>query len=68
MGVAVGLAMAAVAARSLQGLMFGVEIGDAVTYAFVIALVAAVVAIASYLPARRAAAAAANPLALLRRD
>jgi ABC-type lipoprotein release transport system permease subunit len=49
-------------------LLFGIAIVDAVTYAFVIALVAAVVAIASYLPARRAAAAAANPLALLRRD
>ena len=67
-GVTIGLAMAAAATRGLQGLLFGVQIGDLMTYASVITLVAVVVAIASYLPARRAAAAAAHPLALLRRD
>jgi ABC-type lipoprotein release transport system permease subunit len=40
---------------------------DAVTYSSVVALVTVVVTIASYLPARRATGAAANPLALLRR-
>ena len=67
-GVAAGLALAAFASRSLESMLFGVQMNDAVTYGSVVALVAVVVAIASYLPARRAAAAAANPTALLRRD
>ena len=67
-GVAAGLALATVATRSLESLLFGVRMNDAMTYSAVVALVAGVVAIASYLPARRAAAAAANPVALLRRD
>ena len=67
-GVAAGLALAAFASRSLESLLFGVQMNDAVTYGSVVALVAVVVAIASYLPARRAAAAAANPITLLRRD
>jgi hypothetical protein len=67
-GLVAGLALAAVATRSLESLLFGVRRNDALTYSSVVALVAVVVAIASYLPARRAAAAAANPVALLRRD
>ena len=67
-GVVAGLALAAVATRSLESLLFGVRRNDALTYSSVVALVTVVVAIASYLPARRAAAAAANPVALLRRD
>lgn len=67
-GVAAGLALAAAATRGLQGLLVGVAISDAITYTSVVTLVAAVVAIASYLPARRAATQAAHPLALLRRD
>ena len=66
LGIAGGLALAAVATRSLQGLLFGVPLVDALTYGSVVALVAIVVAAAAYLPARRAAA--ANPLALLRRE
>lgn len=65
-GIAGGLAVAAVATRSLQSLLFGVPLVDALTYGSVVALVAIVVAVASYLPARRAAS--ANPLALLRRE
>jgi putative ABC transport system permease protein len=64
-GVGVGLVMAAVATRSLQSLLFGVQIADVVTYGTVVALVTVVVAIASYLPARRAAT--SEPLALLRK-
>jgi putative ABC transport system permease protein len=67
-GVASGLLIAAVATRSLQSLLFGVSLTDGLTYSSVVMLVAVVVAIASYWPARRAAAAGANPLALLRRD
>ena len=65
LGIAIGLAVSAAATRSLQSLLFGVSLGDAATYGSVIALVIAVVSIASYLPARQAGA--TNPLALLRR-
>jgi len=65
-GIGLGLAVALVATRSLQSLLFGVAITDGVTYVSVVTLVVTVVALASYLPARRAASAA--PLALLRRD
>ena len=65
-GLATGLALAAVASRSLETLLFGVRMNDAATYGFVVALVTVVVAIASYLPARRAAV--ADPLALLHRS
>jgi putative ABC transport system permease protein len=65
-GMLAGLLIAAGATRSLQSLLFGVRLADAVTYGSVIAIVTAVVALASYVPARRAVA--ANPLALLRRD
>ena len=67
-GVAAGVALAAIVTRSLESLLFGVRLNDAATYAVVVSLVSIVVMIASCLPARRAAAAAANPLALLRRD
>ena len=65
-GLTAGLAAAMLATRSLQSLVFGVGLGDFPIYSTVIALVAAVVACASYLPARRAAQ--STPLALLRRD
>ena len=64
-GIAIGVAVAAVATRSLQGLLFGVALEDGVTYASVIALVLAVVLVAAYVPARRAGG--VDPLALLRR-
>jgi putative ABC transport system permease protein len=62
--VAAGLLVAIVATRSLQSLVFGVSLVDALTYGSVVALVAVIVAIASYLPARRAAS--VEPSALLR--
>jgi ABC-type antimicrobial peptide transport system permease subunit len=64
-GVAIGLLTAAVVTRSLQQLLFGVTLGDAMTYGSVMALVFIVVAVASYVPARRAGA--SDPLSLLRR-
>jgi putative ABC transport system permease protein len=63
-GVALGLLSAIAGTRGIRSLLFGVDPLDATTYAAVIALVLAVVAVASYLPARRAAG--ADPLALLR--
>jgi len=65
-GIVLGLAVAFVATRGLQGLLFGVAPTDGVTYGSVVALVITVVTLASYLPARRAASAA--PLTLLHRD
>jgi ABC-type antimicrobial peptide transport system permease subunit len=61
-----GILLAALGTRLVQGLLFGVGRFDLSTYAIVIALVLAVVVTASYLPARRAGG--ANPLALLRRE
>lgn len=66
LGIVLGLAAAAMATRSLQTLLFGVRLADGLTYASVIALVLFVVAVASYLPARRAANSA--PLSLLHRQ
>ena len=63
-GIGGGLLVAAAATRSLERLLFGVPLIDMVTYGSVVGVVAIAVAIASYLPARRAAS--ANPLALLR--
>ena len=65
-GVIAGLAVALAVSRAIRGLLFEVEAIDAPTYAAVIALVAAVTAVAAYVPARRAAS--ASPLALLRRE
>jgi predicted permease len=64
-GVAIGIALAAAATRSLQSLLFGVRVGDILTYGSVVALVAVVVSIASYLPVRRVGG--IDPSALLRR-
>jgi putative ABC transport system permease protein len=66
LGIAGGLLVAAVATRSLERLLFGVELIDLLTYGSVVALVALAVAIASYLPARRAAT--STPLSLLRSE
>jgi putative ABC transport system permease protein len=66
LGIAGGLAVAAIATRSLRSLLFGVPLIDALTYVAVAALVTVVVAAASYLPARRAAT--SDPLALLHRE
>jgi hypothetical protein len=65
-GLGVGVVLAALGTRLVQGLLFDVGRFDLLTYATVIALVLAVVVTASYLPARRAGG--ANPLALLRRE
>ena len=54
-GTALGVIAALAASRTLRSLMFGISTGDRVTYAMVIVVVFAVVAVASYVPARRAA-------------
>jgi putative ABC transport system permease protein len=66
LGIAGGVLTAAFVTRGLQALLFEVKLADALTYASVVTLVAFVVALASYLPARRAAN--TSPLSLLRRE
>jgi putative ABC transport system permease protein len=63
LGLTLGLAAAAVLARALGALLFGVSPGDVVSYAAAAAIVAIVVGTAAYLPSRRAAA--TNPTLLL---
>ena len=53
-GMAIGLAGAFGATRVLSSLLFGVRPTDLVTFAGVSTLLAAVAALASYIPARRA--------------
>ncbi len=65
-GALVGAAAGAAGARALRSFLFGVAPFDLVTWAAVFVLVAAVVTLASYLPARRAAG--VDPSALLRRE
>ena len=65
LGIVGGVLVAGLVTRSLQGLLFGVALGDGITYGSVIALVLGVVLVASYVPARRAGA--TNPLSLLHR-
>jgi putative ABC transport system permease protein len=65
-GVALGMFISLAATRALGSMLFGVGPLDVTTYAGVTALIVAVVAVASYLPARRAAG--IEPLASLRRE
>lgn len=63
-GIALGLAGAWALSRALRSLVFGVSTGDPVTYAGVVALLAAVAFIACIVPAVRAAS--TEPLDALR--
>ena len=65
-GVAFGVVAAVLGTRVIRHLLFGVEPVDLTTYSAVIMLVLAVVTIASWLPAHRAAG--TNPVALLRQE
>ncbi len=53
-GLTIGLAAALALSRLLKHLLFGVSAGDPLSYAAVIALLAAVTLLACWLPARRA--------------
>ena len=63
-GLALGVGAAGAAARGIRALLFGVTPLDVTSFAAGIGLVLAVVTLASYLPARRAAS--IDPLVLLR--
>ena len=55
LGVAIGLAAAALAATAMQSLLFEIRALDPLTFAVAAGLLAAAALIASYIPARRAA-------------
>jgi ABC-type lipoprotein release transport system permease subunit len=65
-GTIVGLAGAVMLSRWLEGLLFGVEPTDPVTYTAVAVLLLIVAAAACYIPARRASR--LDPLTALRVD
>jgi putative ABC transport system permease protein len=65
-GLSIGLAVAWAATRALQSVLYGVSAGDSTTYATVVALLASIALLASYLPARRASR--LDPISVLRAD
>ena len=65
-GIAIGLIAALIAARGMRAVLFEVTPSDPLTYAIVIALLALVALIATYLPARSAAR--GDPVAVLRAE
>ena len=65
-GIALGLGVAAVLARVMRGLVFGVEPTDPATFAAVTLLLVSAALMASYLPARRATR--IDPLTSLRAE
>ncbi len=66
LGLAIGLVAAAGVARTMAGLLFGLSPSDPLTYVVVPLVLAIVVAIATYLPARRAVR--LDPVAALRSE
>ena len=65
-GIAVGVAVALVLSRVMRALLFGVGATDPVTYVAVSGVLAAVMLLAMYLPARRASR--VDPIVALRAD
>jgi predicted permease len=65
-GVGLGLVLSLAVGRLLQSVLYGVSGGDPAAFAGMAALLAAVVLLASWLPARRAAA--VDPIAALRAE
>jgi putative ABC transport system permease protein len=65
-GVVAGLVLALPATRAVRGLLYGLGPSDPGTFAAVAALLAAVALLATFLPARRAAA--VDPLTTLRHE
>ena len=65
-GVGIGLALALPATRLLESFLVGVSPNDPLTFGLIVATLAAVASLASYLPARRAAR--IDPVASLRSE
>jgi len=55
-GIVIGVAIAAAVTRGMESMLFGVTTSDAASYAAATVALLAIVSLASYLPARRAAA------------
>jgi predicted permease len=66
LGVAVGLVVAAALGRSMSSLLFGIGALDPAAYAAAIGIIVAAATLASYVPARRAAA--IDPMETLRAE
>ena len=65
-GLAIGLAGAAILARTLSGLVYGIGTLDPITFVSVPALLCAVALAACFVPARRAAS--VDPITTLRQS
>jgi putative ABC transport system permease protein len=65
-GVSVGLVVAAIATRALDGLLFGIQHMDAPTFIVVSVILTAIALLAAWLPARRASR--VDPLAAMRAE
>jgi predicted permease len=65
-GLAIGALAAAIAARAISGLLFGVTYGDPSTFLIATAVMLAVAALAGYIPAHRAAQ--IDPMVALRME
>jgi predicted permease len=65
-GIVLGLAVAAFVTRAMQSIVFGISTRDPITFGLVVVALIVVCAIATYLPARRAAA--VDPLEALRQE
>jgi predicted permease len=65
-GLVIGVAAAAGAARVLSGMLYGVRAQDPTTFGVVVGVLAVTAALACYLPARRAMG--VDPIVALRRD
>ena len=65
-GVAVGLAAAALATRSMQSVLYGIETSDPLTFLQVVLVLLAAALLASWIPARRALG--IDPMTALRYD
>jgi ABC-type antimicrobial peptide transport system permease subunit len=63
-GIGLGLAGALILARLMSTLLFGVKSDDPLTFSAVVVLIAAIAALASYVPAQRASW--VDPMAALR--
>ncbi|MGH8635664.1 MAG: ABC transporter permease [Burkholderiales bacterium] len=66
LGIMGGLLISLLGTRAVQGMLFQVSALDVATYAGVVAFIVTIVGLASYLPARRAAA--VDPLELLKAE
>jgi putative ABC transport system permease protein len=65
-GIAIGLPVALLATRALQGLLFEIPATDAATFSAIVALLVVVSALASWVPARRATR--VDPMVALREE